>query len=344
MHLKKKERFRRIGWGFFLFLVCTMITSRFALADISRPDMDKGPTPVRVRFFIIDVDEIHTAAQNFDANVYMEYRWRDSRLVNNSPTEVSQPMNQVWHPRAQLLNQQKSFPSFPDFVEISQDGEVVYRQRLWGTFSNPLDLLDFPFDTQNFLIQLIAVGYSSDEIEFLVDPDSMSGISRDLAVPDWEVLDWNAEPGSFEPSPGEQMVAGLTFSFVAKRKSGYFITKVIIPLILIVGMSWIVFWIDPKESGTQISVSVTTMLTLIAYRFAVGSFLPKISYLTRLDSFIFASTILVFTALIMVVITSSLARAGKLEKARAIDISARWLFPLMFAFASAETLVFRFWL
>jgi hypothetical protein len=51
--------------------------------------------------------------------------------------------------------------------------------------------------------------------------------------------------------------------------------KVILPLILIVAMSWIVFWIDPEESGIQISVAITTMLTLIAYRFAVGADLPK---------------------------------------------------------------------
>ena len=60
-------------------------------------------------------------------------------------------------------------------------------------------------------------------------------------------------------------------TFEARRYPGYFISKVILPLIFIVAMSWVVFWIDP-ESGTRVSVSVTAMLTLIAYRFAVGSF------------------------------------------------------------------------
>jgi hypothetical protein len=35
---------------------------------------------------------------------------------------------------------------------------------------------------------------------------------------------------------------------------------------MIVAMSWLVFWIDPKESGSQINVAITTMLTLIAVR------------------------------------------------------------------------------
>ena len=41
------------------------------------------------------------------------------------------------------------------------------------------------------------------------------------------------------------------------RKTGYYFLKILAPLILIVAMSWVVFWIDPTEAGTQISVAVT---------------------------------------------------------------------------------------
>jgi len=104
-------------------------------------------------------------------------------------------------------------------------------------------------------------------------------------------------------------------------------------------MSWIVFWIDPKESGSQISVAITAMLTLIAYRFAVGSDLPKVSYLPRLDYFILGSTILVFASLLEVVITSSYARTGRLERARAIDRWSSWLFPAIFLLFSVQALL-----
>ena len=52
--------------------------------------------------------------------------------------------------------------------------------------------------------------------------------------------------------------------------------RIILPLLLIVAMSWLVFWIDPELAGPQISIAVTSMLTLIAYRFMVGGMLPKI--------------------------------------------------------------------
>jgi hypothetical protein len=36
-------------------------------------------------------------------------------------------------------------------------------------------------------------------------------------------------------------------------------------------MSWSGFWIDPVNANSQISIAVTSMLTLIAYRYAVDT-------------------------------------------------------------------------
>jgi len=149
-----------------------------------------------------------------------------------------------------------------------------------------------------------------------------------------------------ETGTGKELIAraihGAKFSIKAQRQYGYFIVKVIIPIFLIVMMSCVVFWIDPKESGTQINVAITMMLTLIAYRFAVGADLPKVSYLTRIDYFILAATFLVFASLIEVVITSTYARVGNLYRARKIDRWARILFPTTFILMAFESLIFRF--
>ena len=103
------------------------------------------------------------------------------------------------------------------------------------------------------------------------------------------------------------------------------------PLVLIVIMSWAVFWINPKEAGTQISISTASMLTLIAYRFTVDLLVPKVSYMTRLDLFILGSTFLVFFSLLQVVLTSSLMRNGKDNLSLKIDHYCRFLFPILFA-------------
>lgn len=333
------NRFAKVLF-FVLFLFLVSMRTQVAFADVSRPLADQGPTQVAVFLYLIDLDEIFNESQSFEANLYIEYRWKDPRLAHTADGEKSRNINEVWNPRIQVLNQQKVWQTFPNIVSISPEGEVVYRQRIWGSFSQPLELKDFPFDHQTFNIQLVAVGFNLDEV-MLVPYKSRGAIAEKLSIPDWDVTSWDVKGGPFETAWGFEL-PGFALSFEAERHTGYFIVKVIIPMIIIVAMSWVVFWIDPKEAGTQISVSITTMLTLIAYRFAIGMNVPKISYLTRLDAFILCSTFLVFATLCEVIITSSYAGDGQVKKARTIDKWARWLFPIVFVLISLESLVFRF--
>lgn len=322
--------------GFFL------AASVSATAGINRPDADKGPTRVYVMVFVKDVDSIDTPNQSFEATVYMEVRWRDPRLRHNSEGEVARSLSEVWTPRIKIVNQQRVWQTLPEFVEASPSGEVVYRQQLWGSFSQPLALRDFPFDRQVLTLQFVAAGYNPEEVEFVRDPDSVSGMTDNPSAPDWEFLDWKFEATPVVLSPEKQPLAGIAFSIEAKRKQGFFYFKVIAPLIFIVAMSWLVFWIDPTQSATQISIAITAMLTLIAYRFVVGTSLPRLPYLTRLDYFILAATALVFAALVQVVITSNYAKSDELAKAQRIDRIARWVFPAAFLLLTLETLIFRY--
>ena len=307
-------------------------------AEMSRPTT--GPLKVYVTIFIIDVDDISGANQSFDANVHVQYRWRDQRLAHKGPKSIVRPLDEIWDPKVQVINQQKIWLTLPEIVKISPEGEVLYHQRAWGSFSQPLKLKDFPFDRQVFSFHLATIDYSPDEIEFVPDKNDESGMAQELSVADWEIIGYKAEPRPYRPSPATSPLAGFAFSFEAERKAGYFIIKVIIPLILIVAMSWVVFWIDPIESGTQVSVAITTMLTLIAYRFAIDTDLPKISYLTRMDFFILLSTVLVYASLIEVVVTSSFAKDGKISRARTLDLWMRWVFPSLFTIVAVKSLFF----
>ncbi len=315
--------------GILLVLGAVAVPAR---GDFNRPAPEQGPTRVTLAVFYLDVTGIHSAEQSFTANVYFEARWRDERLAHRGPAPVRKDLKAVWHPRLQAVNRRNLTRTFPDVVEIGPKGDVIYRQRFWGDFSQPLDLRDFPMDRQVYTIQVVAAGSTNEEVELVPDPEVPDGIAKVLSLPDWKVEKWNAETMPVPSLRDKQRMLSLAeFSFTAKRKAGYYVYKIIIPLILIVAMSWVVFWIDPKEGGIQIGVSMTAMLTLIAYRFAVGADLPKVSYMTRMDQFLFGATVLVFATLMEVIVTSTLARGERLELARRIDRWSRVLFPLLFA-------------
>jgi hypothetical protein len=110
---------------------------------------------------------------------------------------------------------------------------------------------------------------------------------------------------------------------------------------MIVMMSWLVFWIDPTLAAFQISVSVTAMLTMIAYRFALAGMMPRLTFLTSLDYFVLVSTLMVFLAMVEVIYTAHLSTNGQLEKARKLDRRARWFAPLIYIAMATETLYLR---
>lgn len=115
-----------------------------------------------------------------------------------------------------------------------------------------------------------------------------------------------------------------------ERRSSFFIWKIIFPLCLIVIISWVPRWLDPKQIGTNIGIATTAFLTLVAYLFAITVLLPRVSYLTRMDQFILLSTLMVFIGLLQTVATSALAqRAKPLPVVGHADRWSRVIYPIM---------------
>jgi len=297
---------------------------------------------VEVKVLLLDIEGIDSVSQNFTANLVMVLRWRDSSLAHDGPDSTSTPLENIWYPNIQILNQQKLVSTLPRAVEIHPDGEVVHRQRVWGSFSQPLDLRLFPFDTQRLQVTLANVGLGAKAVNLVPSPSS--GISEMLTMPDWEVTGWDFVASDISLDDEPPRVQGMVFSLDVKRDTSFFIYKVIMPLILIVMMSWLVFWIDPSLAASQISVSVTAMLTMIAYRFAIAGMMPRLAFLTSLDHFVLASTLVVFLSMVEVIYTAYLSTSDQLEKARKVDRRARWIAPLIYVALTAETLYFRVWI
>jgi hypothetical protein len=311
-----------------------------AQEDITqRPGPDSGPTKIWFAAYIIDVHSISSTDQSFTANLFYRLRWHDPRLAGLADKTVNRPLDEIWNPQHQITNQQRVWKTFPEQAEVSPEGEVLYRQRVWGIFSQPLDLIEFPFDRHYFTVQFVFVGHRSDEIQLLVEPELSSGIASRLTLADWKVHDLITIPKLYEPLPDFPALPGFAISFGAERKIGYYFFKIILPLLFIVMMSWIVFWIDPSLTAVQISVSVTSMLTLIAYRFMISGFLPRISYLTHLDQLVIGATTMVFAVLVEAVYTSILVNQKKTDKALAVDRKCRIVFPALFVLLITATLL-----
>jgi hypothetical protein len=320
-----------------LALLCAAASGVLAQApeaDASRPDRE-GPTRVTAQVFLVDVSKIDGAAQSLSADVFVVLRWRDPRLADPAAGSRRMRLDAVWNPRIQIANEQRAWKTLPDVVEVAADGTVTYRQRFVGQFAARLDLHDFPLDRHTLRIEFASPGYSPQEVVFAAPGAGGGERASHLSIPDWNVGPVHFDARPYRVGDGRITLAGFEVSFEAGRLLGFYVGKAFASVAIILCMAWIVFWLSPAQTGPRVSVSVTSMLTLIAYRFLLGSVLPPVSYLTRLDYFLLGCTALVFATLVAVAAASRLMEQGREADARRLDRVARWVFPAVFAVVSA---------
>ena len=81
----------------------------------------------------------------------------------------------------------------------------------------------------------------------------------------------------------------LTLVLEVERNSGYYIYKIILPVLLILAVAWCVLWIPTDEIESRLTTSIVALLSLIAYNFVFQDVIPKLDILTSLDKFILLS-------------------------------------------------------
>src|SRR6478736_5970701 len=132
---------KRILFRFFVLFAISSQVARSAetRALIDRPPAGAGPTQVSVGIWIVDINNIDSAQQNFTADIAIVLRWKDTRLAHTGTGAVHYPLDQIWTPRVSIANETSSVVrKFPESAEVEPDGTVLYRQRYVGSFTQPL--------------------------------------------------------------------------------------------------------------------------------------------------------------------------------------------------------------
>jgi len=323
---------RRLAWIACLLLgILGGAASGAAEEDLSRPGAAGIPTQVRIGLYLADLFEISASDQTFLADVVLRAEWRDPRLAGRWEGVRGLALDSVWNPRLLIVNHRGATASLPQRVEVDSSGLVRYQQRWWGRFSARLELRDFPLDRQELHVQVISLGYRRDEVQLVINSAEMrSGRAEAISITDWEVGSASIEAADFEAAPGLKALSGVRLRWEAGRHFGYYLVQVILPLVFIVLMGWTALWVDPAVVATRVSVSMTTMLTLIAYRFALGRSVPNLTYLTRFDYFMMGATILIFLMLLLVAAGAYLVGQGKTPLVHRLDRWGRFVFPVVF--------------
>jgi hypothetical protein len=289
-----------------------------------------GPTQVKAGLYYIDISEIEGATETFAATAYILLEWNDPRLrfpsKDGSKVRLYKPED-IWTPGVEIVNAQKLDDQEPPLCTVTSDGTVYYARRVVGLLNTPMDLRRFPFDRQQLNVILESSRYGTDDLTLVPDAEQ-SGLGTDIVPRGWayDPLAWKVLKQPFAKT--DQTYSRLIFSFEARRIPFYFIWKIILPTAIFVFLTWSIFWMQVHDVQTALLVSITILLTAVAFGNVTDSLLPKLGYRTWLDQFQLGSFLFIVVAVIEAITVQNLDLAGKTDRAVRIRRILRVGYPV----------------
>ncbi len=106
-----------------------------------------------------------------------------------------------------------------------------------------------------------------------------------------------------------------------------------LPLILLVAVSWGVFWVDPAQLQPQISTAVSVLLSIVVFNMTIDFALPKVAYFTFIDSHALMSYHFMGMTIATIFLIHHRLNTRGLDAARTLQRWARVVFPTTYLVA-----------
>jgi hypothetical protein len=281
---------------------------------------------VRVGVVLVGIYEVSEKISSWMADFYLYESWQPA------PGFV---------PQTEVVNEIERKSVQFDNTEL-RDGQCTRSRRVHSLLRTGFNLRTFPFDEQSLVLQLSDAEFASRQVRY--DEHAMAGLeeaaTRQLAA--WKVmpgLRFERTTRAFPWDPGAPDYDYATFSVTVRRHVSFHVGKYFLPLLLIVIVSFAVFWINPEDLASGVGVAVTCLLAAVALQLSEGSELPDVNYLTIADRAFATSYVAIALAVIQVVYTNHLARAGKMGRAIRVDRWCRVAFPVGLVLALTAAVV-----
>lgn len=259
-----------------------------------------SPTAVEIRIDVEQILAINERDSRFEVDAVLTARWFDkrgldectSRQVHHGGSAAEMLKMTRWSPAFVVVDGRGPRQTTALEVSVSCEGIVRYEERFTVAVTQRFtDLNDFPVDDHDIRFQVAPFGRAGQEaIRFeALDGDDNCESSLQKSADKFEAEEWEftALPCVIVASP-----PSITTWMRIDRLSRYYWMNIVAPLVLIVSISWIVFWMKPVLHE-RLGVSITVLLTVVAFDFLTGDSLPKLSFTTRIDQFYNASYLFV---------------------------------------------------
>jgi hypothetical protein len=256
-------------------------------AGISLPAGER-PVPVHTGVFLLNLSGIGERSTSFDADLYLSFRWHDSRLAFEGATPqrftdeaAAAQLAEIWWPHLKFANAAQ--PTITSRVlEIAPDGAVYYRFGVTSVFRTHLDLRRFPFDLQTLTVRIQSFLWTAEDLVFVPEMARI-GFNPDSTLDALRVTRVDAVAGRNQFAGWEPDFADFVVRIAAERRFTFYIWAVFAPVTLIFLISCAAFAVPLASVQDRLVIGLTALLTCVGTQFAVSIHLPRVSYLTGID-------------------------------------------------------------
>ncbi len=298
----------------------------------TRPPSEDETTKVSIGIYLIDILYLDEIRESFETIFFMKLQWQDLRLAqklqNRSIPYCNIKLDDIWNPEPYVYKHRRLTKEFDKIVSVDSQGTVTYRQIFDAELVSPLNFTKYPFDTQHLMIKIFSLPNQPERVE-LVEDRELNRVSEELSFVGWSVGEAKTQTKFFPSQIFQKPVPFFLFEVEIKRQSGFFVWKAIFPLLILVSVVNLVFWVEASNIVPRVSLSTITLLSVIAYVLSLPSQIPRVPYLTAEDIFLIGSMLLIVLALTETIVTHRLNQLEQKALALRIDIWLRWLFPIL---------------
>lgn len=227
--------------------------------------------------FLRDIADLNISSGTFTANILVWFsfdpRYVDQDLVGKFTVERAE----------------ERFRSEP-IVQKNNDGTIFVKYNLRLRCSTSFNYVDFPVDDHR--IDFIITNYYLDASKnFYATSDKMITVSPDISIEGWHLVGSTAQAGYLSnilnPENQEHVINNprVIFGFDVEREGIREILSTILPLLIIFFTALFTFTINPVGSDfyNVLSLSIASIMALIAYRFVIETASPHTGYFMLVD-------------------------------------------------------------
>jgi hypothetical protein len=234
--------------------------------------------------------------------------------------------------------------------ERFHDGNYYLSGEVDGDFKFNAEYKYYPFDRQKINIIMEHVNFEKSDLVILPDMNSykksrvdekLRGVSEYLNSYDLIIektsfrsygKKYNTDFGDPEITSNSSTYSTMQYTLFVKRNYVPYAIKFIIPLIIVLTLAYLVFYIEADKLELASSLTVTSLIAAIAFQWTISDDLPEIGYLTTVDRIYYLSYFLIMFAMVQTIWTFNLEKRDKHRLSKNLEMIGRWSFPIIFCF------------